>query len=290
MTDITATPRFWDRSHHLGRMGLGDLVRAYFTHYAVIVYLALTGLCIAAFARWPAPPVPTLAIVALIALAYPLIWYVLHRWVLHSRWMFKVRPLAGVWKRIHYDHHMDPDRLEILFGALHTTLPTLLLVAALPGWLIGGVGGALAGMATGLLCTCFYEFAHCVQHLGWKPRHPWLAMIKRRHMEHHFHDEDGNFGITNFAWDRLLGTYYTRADRPQKSPTVFNLGYTAEMAARYPAVAERSRDLARSRPGRGGARPGEFQGPSTGWPDSEAGGELSHGRPDGSDDDRPYCQ
>lgn len=232
--------RFWKRSHNLGRMGPGDLVRAYFTHHAVIVYLGLAIACVAAFLRWPAPLVPTVATILLVAFAYPLIWYVLHRWVLHSRWMFKVPALAGLWKRIHYDHHMDPDRLEILFGALHTTLPTLLLVAALPGWAIGGAGGALAGFATGLVCTAFYEFAHCVQHLGWKPRNRWLAVMKRRHMEHHFHDEDGNFGITNFAWDRLFGTLYSRIERPEKSATVFNLGYTEEMARVYPWVARRS--------------------------------------------------
>ena len=58
---------------------------------------------------------------------YPLVWYVLHRWVLHSRWMFKVPVLASTWKRIHYDHHQDPNHLEVLFGALHTTLPTIAL-------------------------------------------------------------------------------------------------------------------------------------------------------------------
>lgn len=241
MDQLTSLAPFWQRSHHLGRMDLADLVRAYFSHYAVIVYLALTVACLIAFARWPAAAIPTVATVLLIAFAYPLIWYVLHRWVLHSRWMFRTPVLAATWKRIHYDHHMDPDRLEILFGALYTTLPTLLLVAALPGWLIGGTGGALAGLAAGLLCSCFYEFAHCVQHLGWKPRHPWLADMKRRHMEHHFHDESGNFGITNFAWDRLFGTLYTRRDRPAKSPTVFNLGYTEAAARRYPWVANRTR-------------------------------------------------
>ncbi len=241
-----AANRYWQRTHHLGRMGLRDLVRAYFTHYAVIAYLALAMLCAAGFVSNPAPPVPTLAIVLIVALACPLVWYVLHRWVLHSRWMFKVPMLAALWKRIHYDHHMDPDRLELLFGALHTTLPMLLVVAALPGWLIGGTGGALAGFATGLLCTCFYEFAHCVQHLGWKPRQPWLAAMKKRHMEHHFHDERGNFGITNSLWDHLFGTFYTRAERPAKSATVFNLGYDKATARAYPWVAARS--LAPARP------------------------------------------
>ncbi|MEG3170597.1 sterol desaturase family protein [Sphingomonas sp. ZB1N12] len=250
MTQLSNAPRFWERTHHLGRMDLRELVVAYFSHYAVIIYLALAGLSLAASARWPAPLAPTLASALLVMVAYPLVWYVLHRWVLHSRWMFKVPALAGMWKRIHYDHHIDPDRLEILFGALHTTLPTLLVVAALPGWLIGGTGGALAGFATGLLCTCFYEFAHCVQHLGWKPRNRWLATLKKRHMEHHFHDEHGNFGITNFVWDRLFGTLYDRAKHPQKSATVFNLGYDDEMAQRYPWVANRSRSAVAGNPRR----------------------------------------
>lgn len=48
--------------------------------------------------------------------------------------------------------------------------------------------------------------------------------MKTRHMDHHFHDETGNFGITNFTWDRVFRTLYRRVERPAKSPTVFNLG------------------------------------------------------------------
>ncbi|MES1971850.1 MAG: sterol desaturase family protein [Pseudomonadota bacterium] len=239
---------FWRRSHHLDRMTLGELVRAYFSHYAIIAYLLLTAVSIGVWAWRPAGPVPTVAAIALVVLAYPLIWYVLHRWILHCHWMFKTPLLAGVWKRIHYDHHQDPNHLEVLFGALYTTLPTLLIVAALPGYLIGGIGGAAAGFGAGLLCTCFYEFFHCIQHLSYKPRIRWLAVMKVRHVEHHFHDEDGNFGITNFAWDRLFGTLYTRIDRPMKSPTVFNLGYTPAMAERYPWVAQRSGGVATGHP------------------------------------------
>ncbi|WP_380779779.1 sterol desaturase family protein [Sphingomonas sp. R86520] len=234
-----ATP-FWRRAHHLDRMTLRQLAFAYVQHHAILAYLALVAASVVVFARHPAGAAPTIATIGLVVLAYPLIWYVLHRWVLHCNWMFKTRLLASVWKRIHYDHHRDPNHLEILFGALYTTLPTLLLVAAVPGWLVGGTGGAAAGFATGLLCTCAYEFFHCIQHLPYKPRVTWLATMKARHMEHHFHDETGNFGITNFTWDRVFGTLYRRSQRPAKSPTVFNLGYTDAVAERYPWVAGRS--------------------------------------------------
>lgn len=228
------------RSHRLERMTLRALAMAYFQHHAILAYLALTGLSVGAYLWRPAALLPTLATIALVVLAYPLIWYALHRWVLHCRWMFKRRWSAAVWKRIHFDHHQDPHHLEVLFGALYTTVPTIVLVAAVPGWLIGGTGGAVAGFATGLLCTCVYEFFHCIQHLPYKPRAKWLAFLQVRHLEHHFHDETGNFGITNFIWDRAFGTLYTRADRPAKSPTVFNLGYTEEAAVLYPWVARLS--------------------------------------------------
>ena len=241
-------PNFWRRSHHLDKMTFRELVIAYVQYPAIIAYVLLALVAIGVYAEHPAPLAPTLASVAIAAFAYPLIWYVLHRWVLHSRWMFKIAPLAGVWKRIHYDHHQDPHHLEVLFGALYTTLPTIVGVTVPIGYMLGGLGGACAALAAGLITTCLYEFCHCIQHLAYKPRSKWLAEIKRRHMAHHFHDETGNFGITNFLWDRVFGTFYDRPERPRKSPTVFNLGYTPEAAERWPRVSELSGGVATGHP------------------------------------------
>ena len=256
---LTIRPSFWRREHHLDKMSLRELVSAYFTYPAILVYLALAAGAAGLFAARPAPLAPTLAAAAAAAFIYPLVWYLLHRFVLHSKWMWKSRLLAPTWKRIHYDHHQDPNHLEVLFGALHTTLPTI-AAATLPiGWAIGALlapgdpdaalGSALAAFATGLVTTCFYEFVHCIQHLAYKPRRKWLAEMKRRHMAHHFHDETGNFGITSFVWDRAFGTFYDKAsDRPAKSPTVFNLGYTPEVAEVYPHVARLSGGVATDHP------------------------------------------
>jgi sterol desaturase/sphingolipid hydroxylase (fatty acid hydroxylase superfamily) len=233
-------PGFWRRSHHLDKMTLRELVIAYVQYPAIIAYVLLALVMIASYAQYPARPMPTLISIIAAICIYPLVWYVLHRWVLHSRWMFKVAPLAAMWKRIHYDHHQDPNHLEVLFGALYTTLPTIVLATGPLGYVIGGIGGACAAIAAALITTCFYEFCHCIQHLAYKPKLRWLADIKRRHMAHHFHDESGNYGITNFTWDKLFGTFYERPDRPRKSTTVFNLGYTPEMAERWPRVAQLS--------------------------------------------------
>lgn len=229
-------PGIWRRSHYLDRMTLKDLWVAYFQYPAIIGYLALSAASLVVWARYPATLVQTAATAAIVLVLYPLVWYCLHRWVLHSNWMFKVPFLASTWKRIHYDHHQDPNHLEVLFGALHTTLPTIALVTLPVGYAIGGIGGAAAALATGLLTTCVYEFVHCIQHLAYKPKSKLIAEMKKRHMAHHFHDEKGNYGITSYFWDRALGTFYDRPERPAKSKTVFNLGYTEEVAARYPWV------------------------------------------------------
>lgn len=247
-TAESASTSIWKKAHHLDRMTLKDLWIAYFQYPAILSYLALSAVSIALYLWRPAPLGQTLAAIAIAIIVYPLVWYCLHRWVLHSKWMWKHKWLAGTWKRIHYDHHQDPNHLGILFGALHTTLPTILIATAPLGWLIGGFGGAAAAIATGLLTTCVYEFFHCIQHLAYKPKIKMIVMMKQRHMAHHFHDETGNFGITNYFWDRLFGTLYDRVSERRKSPTVFNLGYTPEVAKSYPYVADLSGGVATGHP------------------------------------------
>jgi len=66
----------------------------------------LTAVIFIGLYAWrPAPAYPRpLAAIALADARISLVWYVLHPLVLHSRWMFKIKPLASTWKRIHYDH------------------------------------------------------------------------------------------------------------------------------------------------------------------------------------------
>lgn len=105
-----------------------------------------------------------------VVLVYPVVWYLLHRYVLHGRVLYKIKWTATLWKRIHFDHHQDPHLLDVLFGAPVTTLPTIAFITLPIGYLIGGVGTAAAAFGTGVAITCIYEFFHCIQHLNYKPR------------------------------------------------------------------------------------------------------------------------
>jgi len=229
-----------EKSHYLNKMGIKDLNRAYFTHYTVQAYIVLS-----AVSAWLAIQYSTDWRLALLSVMvngglFPVFWYITHRWIMHGTYLWKSPLTSGFWKRIHYDHHQDPHHLEVLFGALYTTLPSVALTTIPFGYVIDGWGGAAVAYFTGLVLTMIYEYVHCIQHLNFKPKNKILMEMKERHMMHHFLEEDGNFGITNYAVDKLFGTHYDRKDIKGRSATVNNLGYTDEEAAKYPWVANLS--------------------------------------------------
>ena len=236
------------RSFDLGKMNLSQLWVAYLTHSTILLYFALIIVCFTGsflyFSGW----LTTLVAIAAVILVYPFAWYILHRYVLHGHLLYKNRWTAALWKRIHFDHHQDPHLLNVLFGSPLTTIPTIIVITAPIGYLIGGIGAACASVGTGIIITCIYEFFHCIQHLNYKPRSRWIQRMKALHLLHHFHNEDVNHGITSFVIDRLFGTYCVDAKSCPRSPTVFNLGYDLQAAERYPWVMKITGAPPRDRP------------------------------------------
>lgn len=225
------------RGFDLGRMSVGDLLRAFASHPAIHAYAALFVLAVAAAWYWGGDPARlALAAVATFA-AYPFVEYGLHRWILHGRFLYRMPWTAALWKRVHFDHHQDPHRLDVLFGGLSNTLPTIALFTLPLGWGIAGPGGAATAFAAGLALMAGYELCHAMQHLRVQPRSRYLRRIKRLHLAHHFHEESSNYGITGNLIDRLFGTYDEAPQRRPRSRTTFNLGYDETEASRFPWVA-----------------------------------------------------
>ncbi len=230
------------RKYQLNKMTLPELLVAYFTHYSIMTYLGLIILGIWLTATLAVEPWAPILAAIVIVLVYPLAEYLLHRFVLHAKILYRHKATAKLWKRIHYDHHQNPHDLSVLFGALYTTLPAIFLIAGPIGWLVGGLPGTTAAITTALVLFSLYELCHCIQHLPFTPRWQWLRDLKRHHLAHHFHNEQGNYGITNVIWDHLLGTFYRRPQEVPKSPTAHNLGYAGPERETYPWVAELSAD------------------------------------------------
>lgn len=224
------------QQHLLNRMGIKELNGAYFSYPGVQIYLALMLMAFGAAAYFGGAPLLLIGAFATAIIGHPVIWYITHRWILHSKLLMKFKFTAKLWKRTHYDHHQRPNELSVLFGGLHTTLPPIALIYGPIGFLIAGPGGAALAIASGIFMTMFYEYVHCIQHLGFMPKSKFLAYVKRAHLLHHYHDENGNFSITAFWFDALMGSYYKDASARRRSSTARNIGYTDEMAEKYPWV------------------------------------------------------
>ncbi|MEX0646024.1 MAG: sterol desaturase family protein [Parvularculaceae bacterium] len=229
--------RAWKEEEYLlNRMTFKELVRAYVTYPAIQIYAVLVVITVVFGSVTTKAPLLFLASLVAGGLLFPIAWYVIHRFVLHGSWMYKSPRLAKLWKRVHYDHHRFPNDLSVLFGGLHTTLPTILLAAGPIGYLIDGWSGAAAAVAGTLLMTAFTEFMHAGEHLAFEPKSQFWKDIKKRHLAHHFHNEHGNYGIAEFFWDKTFGTFYAEIANKPRSATARNLGYDAEMAAKFPWV------------------------------------------------------
>ena len=229
----------WERGDHLlDRMTVKQLNRAYLSYPGIQIYALIFAICIALAVRANGDMLSAGIASLLTILVYPFIWYILHRFVLHSRLLYRFRFTSAFWKRIHFDHHDNPDDLRVLFGALRTTLPTIVLFGGPIGYAVGGMTAVFVSLAAGVAVTAFYEYVHCIQHLRFVPKNVHLQKLKRLHLLHHFHNENGNYGITNFVVDHLLGTFYASAAVMDRSATVRNLGYDLATARRYPWVQE----------------------------------------------------
>ena len=112
------------RTNDLGQMSLNELIVAYATYPTVIFYALLAVAAAAGAIRLGAFAAPwrTLASIAAMLAIYPFYEYALHRFVLHNRLLYQSPLTAAIWKRIHYDHHQDPNRLDVLFGHPSNTL------------------------------------------------------------------------------------------------------------------------------------------------------------------------
>ncbi|WP_247887325.1 sterol desaturase family protein [Azospirillum sp. SYSU D00513] len=236
------------RSYDLGRMSLRELFVAYATYPAIQVYAVITVVGAILAAAWTERPWHTALTVLVVVALYPFVEYGLHRYILHARILYKSPLTASLWKRVHFDHHQDPHKLDVLFGSLTNTLPMLVGVSVPVGLAVDGAAGGAAALATATLLMSVYEFCHCIQHLNYQPKSRLLRRMKQRHLAHHFHDENGNYGITGFVIDRALGTYYDSPQERPRSPTVFNLGYDVAESQRYPWVAELTGSPPRDRP------------------------------------------
>lgn len=154
------------------------------------------------------------------ALLFYLSEYSWHRFAFHAP------PAPWPWLRIlqhrlHYDHHVEPNRLDLLFLPYWFLIPNLVITGLLVALALGAARtpSVLLGVMLALL---HYEWVHYVAHIPYAPRTAFGRWMKQYHLRHHFINEKLWFGVSNPSLDIVYRTY--RAPKGvEKSATVRKL-------------------------------------------------------------------
>ena len=137
---------------------------------------------------------------ALGALTWTFLEYVMHRYLGHDRRFVKKTPFGAE----HTAHHSRGN----YFAPTWKKASFLALVAAVigvPAYLVLAWPGLF--YATGLVGSyLLYEVMHRLLHV-WAGVGPWARWARRHHFYHHFHDPSRNHGVTTPLWDLVFGTY-----------------------------------------------------------------------------------
>ncbi|MCD7035663.1 sterol desaturase family protein [Metabacillus sp. GX 13764] len=109
-------------------------------------------------------------------------------------------------KRLHYDHHTDPQDLKLLFLPVWYSLPNFTVLVSLFFLFSQSLQAALA-FGLGLICMLlFYEWKHYVAHRPAKPKTRFGKWLKKSHLLHHYKNEKYWFGVSTPFVDALFGT------------------------------------------------------------------------------------
>jgi 4-hydroxysphinganine ceramide fatty acyl 2-hydroxylase len=143
--------------------------------------------------------------------------YTTHRFMLHAP-PVKNAFVLGLQHRLHYDHHVKPAVLSLLFLPLWFAIPVAALTTAIYWAATRNLALTLALLLGSLLGLLYYEWVHYVAHIPFVPKTRFGRWIKKYHLWHHFKNERMWFGVTNPSMD-LAGRTWARVDEIDRSGT-----------------------------------------------------------------------
>ncbi len=192
------------------------LLVKFMLHGSNSVLIVLSAAIVAAAAAGVLPVAVWL--VALGALLFYLTEYSTHRFMFHaqpSRWAW----LRAKQHRLHYDHHLEPARLDLLFLPLWYVVPNLIVTSALAYAVLRDAGEVAALVLGAMLALLQYEWVHFIAHMPYTPKTGFGRWMKRYHLRHHFVNEKLWYGVSNPVMDVVYRTYNDKRDGGRSKTT-----------------------------------------------------------------------
>lgn len=152
---------------------------------------------------------------------YAMSEYLIHRFLFHMK--TPTNPfLLKMIKRLHFDHHVDPNNLKLLFLPLWFSLPGFFIYSFVFYLITVNIQLTIAFLAGVIVYFMYYEWKHYIAHKPIQPRTELGRRIKKAHLWHHFKNENYWFGVTHTSIDKTFGTYKDQK-QVEKSETARNL-------------------------------------------------------------------
>lgn len=154
-------------------------------------------------------------------ITYAFLEYITHRFLFH------IKPpknlfLLKLIKRLHYDHHVDPTNLKLLFLPLWYSLPIAVGLSLIIYSFVHSIQITVSFTMGLTVMLLIYEWKHYIAHVSIKPRTSVGRWLKKTHLLHHYKNENYWYGVSNPFFDMIFGTLKDEKE-VKTSPTAKDL-------------------------------------------------------------------
>ncbi len=136
------------------------------------------------------------------------------RYVSVSVWycfLFHLKPPKNVFllkmlRRLHYDHHVYPDDLKLLFLPVWFSVPSFTIYLLISYGITKSVTVTLSFGIGLIIMLLVYEWKRYIAHKPIRPVTKFGRWLKKQHILHHYKNEKFWFGVSNPVFDFIFGT------------------------------------------------------------------------------------
>jgi len=204
--------------------GLGTEAREFFRHGSprAIGFFAV-ALVVTRIVLWRWSFVDLFIVAGIIAVQ-PFVEWLLHVFLLHlkPKQLFGMR-IDPLFAKRHRMHHRDPRDIPLVFVPLPVLAGLIAVLGAISWFAAPSMPLKATVFATTLALLFLYEWTHFLIHSPYVPRTAVFRLVWRKHILHHYKNEQYWFGVTNPLADCVLRTNPRKESVPT-SPTARTLG------------------------------------------------------------------
>jgi len=156
-------------------------------------------------------------------------WYA-HKFILHKELTPNKNWMRDFQIKLHHGHHAEPDNINLQFAPPLAIITLFVQTYLFYSILCLSFTNAVVPIFSTFLYYLFYEWIHLAHHhKNYKPKTTLGKTLKEAHMQHNFHNENYNWGITNMLADYFFQTKKTSKEISKSLTAKTIAGYSKDL-------------------------------------------------------------